>query len=184
MSVLGTLIITGTTAFATTGKVNTNGVRVRKDASTDSEILTNLNNGATVDVIETSGDWYKVKYENQEGYMYKKFITVTEEIKNASTTISTASGETEKNTETPADNIIEGKPEEKPQEATSNEQTITTGINTEFPKEINIINETKLFLLPSISSKVKTVISAQSKITITKELNNWQYVITNDNISG
>ena len=61
-------------AYATTGTVNTDGVRVRKGPSTDDEIIQTLNKSAEVEIIGESGDWYKIKYDVDttfEGYMHR-----------------------------------------------------------------------------------------------------------------
>lgn len=67
-----------TTEFAeilkTTGKVNGNGVNIREYPSTDAESIGQATIGCEFTILGTSGDWLKVDYFGQEGYVNKEFI--------------------------------------------------------------------------------------------------------------
>ena len=68
-----------TPAFAVTGTVNTGNevLRLRAEASTDSEILKNLANGVKVEVQkELENGWCQVAYEGVEGYVSAKYLTL------------------------------------------------------------------------------------------------------------
>lgn len=67
--------------FANTGKVNIQATRVRKEANTTSTIVTVIYENDEVEILEESGDWYKVKYKNDTGYVKKEFITQSAENK-------------------------------------------------------------------------------------------------------
>ena len=70
-----------TPAFAVTGTVNTGNevLRLRAEASTDSEILKNLANGVKVEVQkELENGWCQVAYEGIEGYVSAKYLTLEE----------------------------------------------------------------------------------------------------------
>ncbi|MGL5693108.1 MAG: NlpC/P60 family protein [Peptostreptococcaceae bacterium] len=54
--------------------VNVDRLNFREDNNLDAKIHEVLNKGTKVDLIEHSGDWLKVKYENKEGYVYSKYI--------------------------------------------------------------------------------------------------------------
>ena len=56
------IIIANNIAIAATGKVNDNNIRMRKEPNTTSEIITNLYKNDEVEVLEKTGDWYKIKY--------------------------------------------------------------------------------------------------------------------------
>lgn len=58
------------TVIATSGKT----VRMRAAASTAATVLKSIKLGQIVDVIGESGDWYKIVYNGQTGYMQKKFL--------------------------------------------------------------------------------------------------------------
>lgn len=66
-------LIAGST-FARTGTVNTDGLNLRKTASTSAEVITQLDKNAKVEILEELDDWYKVSYNNQEGYLKKQYL--------------------------------------------------------------------------------------------------------------
>ena len=69
-----------TASAAGTGIVDANGgLRLRSGASTDTSTLAIASNGASVSVVSKEGDWYKVIYNNQTGYMHGDYLNVTEE---------------------------------------------------------------------------------------------------------
>lgn len=61
------------------GKVNvTSGsLRLRESPSSSGRVLTNMPAGASVQILEESGDWYKVKYSSTTGYCSKAYIIRT-----------------------------------------------------------------------------------------------------------
>ena len=63
-----------------TGTVTTNGGRlnVRTGAGLDNDAFTQLENGATVEVIGEDGDWIKVLLPERVGYVHSDYLTVTE----------------------------------------------------------------------------------------------------------
>lgn len=67
-------------SFAVTGIINGTGVRVRSNPDTEASIITNLYKDNKVEVIEKSGDWYKIKYDGKEGYTHKDYIKVEGEV--------------------------------------------------------------------------------------------------------
>ena len=76
-----------TLAEATQGRITGDGVRIRKEATTKSEIVDGLSLGTIVsinskvdgeEVSDGNKIWYNITYENNTGYVYSKYI---EEIK-------------------------------------------------------------------------------------------------------
>ena len=63
-----------------TGTVTTNGGRlnVRTGAGLDNTAFTQLENGATVEVIGTDGDWIKILLPERVGYVYSDYLTVSD----------------------------------------------------------------------------------------------------------
>ena len=82
----GTMITTP--AFALTGTVNDNGVRLREEASTSSTVLKSLSNGTNVEIMDTLTDWYKVSYNGKTGFIASDYVT----IKDDSTYVQVADG--------------------------------------------------------------------------------------------
>ena len=62
---------------AATGKMQvSDAVRLRKSQSTDSDVLTTIYSGSTVNVIEQySNGWAKVEYNKKTGYIKSEFLT-------------------------------------------------------------------------------------------------------------
>lgn len=80
----------GTSVIATiTGTVNTETVRVREKASTDSDIVTLVSIGEKIVITGEEGDWYKVQIENETGYIRKDLLKVDELTENNSNTNNT-----------------------------------------------------------------------------------------------
>lgn len=63
-----------------TGTVTTNGGRlnVRTGAGLDNTAFTQLENGATVEVIGEDGDWVKILLPERVGYVYSDYLTVSD----------------------------------------------------------------------------------------------------------
>ena len=56
------------------GFVNTDGLRLRSEANTTSAIVDTAHRNDCVVLISKTGDWYKVNYNLQEGYMHESYI--------------------------------------------------------------------------------------------------------------
>ena len=62
-------------SLATTGTVNApNGLILRKEAAKSGEIIMTISDKSQVEIIEKSGEWYKVKYGNYEGYLFAEYV--------------------------------------------------------------------------------------------------------------
>lgn len=59
------------------GFVNTASLRLRSEASTNSAIMDTASRNECVAVISKSGEWYKVNYNLQEGYMHESYLDVS-----------------------------------------------------------------------------------------------------------
>ena len=81
--IIGTLVTilmalsAGALAEALTGTVNADKVFFRTRANTSSGYHAKLNKGTKVAVLELSGDFYKIRYDSDVGYIMKKFLTVS-----------------------------------------------------------------------------------------------------------
>lgn len=49
-------------------------VNMRKEASQDSDILTQISNGATVTIIGTEGEWAQITYDSTTGYVKAEYL--------------------------------------------------------------------------------------------------------------
>ena len=70
-----TVIVLTIKSLAITGTVNApNGLILRKEASKSGEVIMTISDKSQVEIIEKSGDWYKVKYNNNEGYLFAEYV--------------------------------------------------------------------------------------------------------------
>lgn len=79
VTTLGTLSALGTTVFAATGVVNApSGLVLRETASKGGNPLATVPDKAQVEIVEEDGEWYKVKVNEQTGYLFAEFVNKTE----------------------------------------------------------------------------------------------------------
>ena len=68
----------GSTTTTQSGTIKVNGaLNVRSGAGTSYSVIGSLSNGAKVEIVETSGSWYKIKYGSGYGYISKDYVTVS-----------------------------------------------------------------------------------------------------------
>lgn len=153
--ILAVIILTiSTKVYATNGKANQETVRMRKEASTESSVVTLISLDEEVEVLSEEGEWYKIKYKTYTGYVRKDMLDVdgkTETVQNTNSKGTTSSEEIK-------DKIEIGY----------------TG---------TIASKLDLKLVPSITSSNIKTIEENSKITIKDIINKWSCVET-DNKSG
>lgn len=165
--VIAFLLITNSVTFAKTVTVNTDTLKLRKEASTDSTTLELLNNGDKLEYIEETGDWYKVKVKGITGYVHKDYVKVeqTEE----------TPVEEKKNEEQVA------KPENEVPTTQEPEQKQQTN-NEELPvnEQMKVLNDTNVYILPLINATVIQNIKKDAQVTIISRTSGWCYVETNE----
>ncbi|MCC3868104.1 SH3 domain-containing protein [Terrisporobacter mayombei] len=59
------------------GVVNTNNLNIRSGASTAYEVIGTITSGTNVEVLDRSGSWYKISYNNTYGYVSGTYITLS-----------------------------------------------------------------------------------------------------------
>lgn len=181
---------------AVTGKVNVDVANVRQTTDSKSKIVEQASNGESVQIIEKTGDWYKVKYNKVEGYIRKDLITLDEntaETTSLNNTTNTINTET-KNEESSNANIVEeNKQEEKTTtietaskentEATQNSETQSTGVATEKNIETNTVegmyttkDSVKLKIMPLVNGNVIKEINKDTTINVLEVCNNWALI--------
>lgn len=63
-----------TSSFAATATIDVTAARLREEANTTSNVLTNIYKGEKVEILEKQGEWYKVKYGSNVGYLKNNLI--------------------------------------------------------------------------------------------------------------
>ena len=79
-------------------------LNVRSGAGTSYSVVGSLKNGTSVEIVETSGNWYKIKYGNDYGYVSKDYVTLNSS-SNSNTGNTSNSGSTNN---TPATSTTKG----------------------------------------------------------------------------
>ena len=141
-------------SFAATGTITGTGVRVRKEPNTNAEIIINLYKDNKVEVLEKDGNWYKIKYEDKEGYTHKDYINVSEDVAQVPQEDTTNNKENKENNE----NII---------------------VNSKIKMKSNA----KIYILPLIYSTVTNNIEEGKEVTVMKKVSDWSCINT-DGITG
>lgn len=82
----------GVEAASGEGVCNTSALNVRKEASTDSQVLGLIYQNAKVTITGTSGNWYQVKAtvngKSVSGFVYKDYITLSSNESGSSSSVS------------------------------------------------------------------------------------------------
>ena len=175
------VIILRTKVEASTGTVNSDTVRVRKEPNTSSTILTQLDQNDEVEILELADGWYKVQFEEDgetiTGYISETLLDVEEEPQENET--ETPPAET---TEEPVVEPTEQPEEQVPPENTDIPVEVPT-IEIEEQVEYTLQQEVAIRILPLINSNVLENISSGATVTIITSTNKWTFVET-DTISG
>lgn len=159
------------TAFAATGKITAETVRVREEATTDSKTLTMGNLGESVEIISQEGDWYKVKYNDTEGYIYKDYIETSEPIETEPETTSEA------NTDTTETSEQTTSPEVNENTETASEEN-NNSVATEIGDTLN--KASAAYLLPNYTSTKIIDLKQSEKVKIKTTLANWAKIEVNE----
>lgn len=177
---LGGVVLFATTSFGRTGIVNApNGLVLRETASKSANPITTISDDAKVEIIEESGEWYKVKYNDKEGYLFAEYVDAEkEEVK-----------------EEPQESTEEQKEETKNDDTEKSENTANE--QNQYPQKQKAKSDLKIYTIPSVTAKTLTSVKKDEELTINYELNNWvnvtfgkntgwarKYFVNNENTSA
>ena len=130
--------------------------------------------GAKVNIISEEGDWYKVKYKNEEGYVNKQYIKKDEEGNNIDTSNTSINTSSQNNENTTTNTTVTPTPE-----------PTTSGMET--PSDIIELNKTKikteatLYVLPLINSTKLANLTVNTNVKLISINGDWAYVQTENN---
>lgn len=163
------LCVTSNITFAKTGKVKIEATRIREEANVTSNIITVIYEDDEVEILDESGDWYKIKYKENTGFVKKEFLTVKEENKTntVNNTINTSNESANNianntNTSSEQNNVAEVVN----QEAEENNEQTTLYINT----------DTFIKVLPSFCSQDIVKFEVSKQVQKLAQFNNWVQV--------
>ena len=138
-----------TSVFASTATISVSAARLRKEANTESDVLTKIYKGEKVEILEKNGEWYKVKYGKNVGYLKNNLI------KEDSTNNSSANTQKQENNAVAKENID----------------------NTNIDSSKVVTNsKTKLRYQPSMISNMIIEVEIGKEFTKNNELGNWVQV--------
>ena len=188
ISVAIMLFIIASTVKAATVEITTETLNLRKEATTESDIVAQISIGEECELLGEEGDWYRVQYNDYTGYISKEYAEVVNDGET-----NTTSGET--NTE-PNENTTANETTEPSENTTIDDNTEPSGDNntTSEPQDTNNVttaNNTEgrlnravdLRIVPLINGARVERLSNNTSVTVIEVLNGWSYIQT-DTLSG
>lgn len=167
-------IVSSTIVLAKSGTTTTDSVNLRNKPSTSSDVIKSLSKNESLEVLEESGDFYKVLYKGRVGYVSKKFVSVAGE--SASTnTVETINTTSSTNTTTSTTNV------------TTTTESTTTVANSDNSNlaigSYKLSTDSDVYVLPVLYALKNGSLKKGDTVNIITVTANWVY-ISNNNISG
>lgn len=154
-----TLLCTALCSFASTGKVTTDTLRLREEASTESSTLALLSINDKVEILGEENGWYKVKFDGKVGYVAAQYISV---LTNTNTNTLNVNEDTNSQNGENTEEVPEiGK------EAKGTGETVKI-----------LVKDQKLYITPLINSLVINTLEEEKQIEVVSEINGWSYIKT------
>ena len=176
ITILQILVFT-TIVRAKTVEITTETLNMRKEPSTESDIVALMSVGDECEVLSDEGDWYKVKYGEYTGYISKEYTKTVGEEDNGDEEEKEPQNEVSENTV--SQNTID---EENEEDTTSEEQTNTviseTNDQNEQDSVVILKADTDGRITPLINGRIIEKLKKGTEVTIINELNSWVYIQT------
>ena len=144
---------------ANNAKINVETANLRETADAEGKILEQLSLNDEVELVEKSGEWYRVKSNGITGYIRQDLLTVKEEVTDNNTTNNPVSENTV-TTNTVVENV----------EATT---SVDNTENVQEEKNKLVSEDTKLKIVPAINATNIIEVKANQEVTIIETINNW-----------
>ncbi len=186
------LILVSTNVYARSAKAKEETVRLRKEPSTNSSIIELISQNEEVEILEETGDWYKVKYQKYTGYVRKDMLSENTD-KNENSGEKANNGKQEEKPEEENNNNNQSSEEPKEEDnSNQSEEQQNNEQQEQDPKEPqtnmvqkgysgNLKSKLDIKILPLINSSNIETINENTKFTITDIINKWCYVETENN---
>lgn len=167
-------IVSSTIVLAKSGTTTTDSVNLRNKPSTSSDVIKSLSKNESLEILEESGDFYKVLYKGRVGYVSKKFVSVAGE--SASTnTIETTNTTSSTNITTSTTNV------------TTTTEATTTVANSDNSNlaigSYKLSADSDVYVLPVLYALKNGSLKKGDTVNVITVTPNWVY-ISNNNISG
>ena len=193
------IMLIGTKVYATTGVTTNDSTRIRKKASTSSDIVEILMKNAEVEVLSEENGWYKIKYTSSDGeftgYVRKDLLEVKENTQNTEQEKTDSEKTAEKNDESESEDATkqsdEKESEEKAEQSDENESEETSKNNNELDTSVNtttdefklsenskvkLIKSAEVRLIPIVFASITSKIPEGNEATITEIVGSWYYI--------
>jgi len=144
---------------ANNAKINVETANLRETPDAEGKILEQLSLNDEVELVEKSGEWYKVKSNGITGYIRQDLLTVKEEVTDNNTTNNPVAENTA-TTNTDVENV----------EATT---SVNNTENVQEEKNKLVSEDTKLKIVPAINATDIIEVKANQEVTIIETINNW-----------
>lgn len=164
-------------SFAKTGKVLVEATRIREEANINSNIVTVIYENEEVEILEESGEWYKIKYKDSIGYAKQNFFKVNDSNNNSQNEENAITNNTSDTTNVSGESgnqVLPPIPEnvENPNQVSQQEQPrVSEGVN-----HISVNSNVALRSLPSFMSSVIEQLDTSKNLTKIGEMNKWVQV--------
>ena len=170
---------------ATTVEITTETLNLRKEPSTDSDIVALISIGDECEVLGEEEDWYQVQYGDYTGYISKEYAKVIDgdsetgsgsntpdnSAENETNTVDTENDQT--NTEVDNNSVEPTNQNEDGENVTTVAQNIKATTTA----------RTNVRITPLINSSVIDRVANNSEVTIINQINGWAFIQT-DEVSG
>lgn len=180
------LILISTKVNAVSGIPTTETVRLRKEASTNSDVIELISQNEEVEIISEEGEWYKVNYKKNQkthtGYVRKDLIEVKgeteEKTSEQSQTQNTIADDQQvkENEQSESNSNNNTENDTKAQENTTNE--IINNSQVQKGYTATTVSNLDIKIVPSINSSKIGTIAESTLVTVTDIMNKWCYVET------
>lgn len=174
------MILTSSMTIAVTnqkGKVTTDTLRLRKEASLESTVLELIYKDEEVEIIGEEGNWYKVKFKAYTGYVSKEFISKNKEV-------NTNNNENNANNSNNNENVNNNNTNQNgntENNNTNNEQNVNKTKNDKLAnKKATLNSDLDVYILPLINSNIIAKLKQNTKVDIVSITGVWTYIKTEE----
>lgn len=162
-----------------TGKISVETANLRETADENAKILEQLSINEQIEVIEKTGNWYKVKAKGITGYLREDLITVNngEQVENTNTnnTTNTENQQVEQNAEnqTEQEQNAQNQTTEQNQTDTNAETAEAKTDKSEELGKRKIAENTRLKIVPVINATDIIEVKKDEEVNATEIINGW-----------
>ncbi len=168
------IIITSTSLFfmntslaANTAKVTVDTANLRETTNSGSKILDLVNKGESVEVLETKGEWYKVKYKNITGYLRKDLVQLNNETTKTDNENTTKTNNVTENVQISENSVNEGS-------STAVEvANKLEDIEVDTVEKYKTKEDVKLKVIPLINALELEDVKKDTEVEVKDTINNW-----------